>query len=60
MSIKKIGKTQRITDMSRVIIENVLVVTGQKTGANKIIEDALSKEYPLFAEMFKKSQRNKE
>ena len=52
---RKIGNTQRITDKSRVIIENVLAVTGRKTGANRVIEAALCKEYPLFSEMYDKA-----
>jgi len=57
VEIKKIGQTQRITSKSRTILENVLVVTGQKTGANKIIEDALCDKYPLFAEMYDKGNK---
>lgn len=52
MDIKKVGNTQRITKKSQRILENVLVTTGKKTGANKIIEAALIKEYPLFSVMY--------
>ena len=57
MEIKKIGQTQRLTDKSRALLENVLVVTGRKTGANKIIESALCDAYPLFSEMYDKGKK---
>jgi len=57
VEIKKIGQTQRLTDKSRALLENVLVVTGRKTGANKIIESALCDAYPLFSEMYDKGKK---
>lgn len=57
MEIKKIGQTQRLTGKARKIIQDVLVTTGQKTGANKIIEAALIEAYPLFSEMYDKGNK---
>jgi hypothetical protein len=49
--------TQRLTPKSGFILKNVLLVTEKKKGRNKIIDSALSKEYPLFATMWDQQQK---
>ena len=51
------NRTQRLTPKAAFITDKVLFISGKKKGRNKIIENSLSKDYPLFAEIWENENK---
>ena len=51
------NRTQRLTPIAAFITDKVLFISGKKKGRNKIIENSLSKDYPLFAEIWENENK---
>ena len=49
--------TQRLTPKAVFILNKVLLVNEKKKGRNLIIDKALSKEYPLFSEIWERDNK---